>query len=155
MGTAGCAMSKELIVAFLEAAIDVCGCQRGLAVDDQMNILTTINLSEEVRQTARFNILMSVAVRKSIDSNEAVITNNVVTSVDQAPLTNTSFSDLRMVVAIPLEGMGAIYMDKSVKQGVIPRPMVDTLYDIAQDLVKVPPLEANKEAIIAQYKQRV
>lgn len=99
-------MSKDLVMAFLEAAMDVSACDRGLAVDEQMNLLTTINLTDEVRQSPRFNLLMSVSVRRAVDLQEAVITNNVVTSAAEAPLTNTSFSDLRMVVAIPLEGQG-------------------------------------------------
>src|SRR5688572_22492835 len=117
-------MHKDLIVAFLNAAMEIGACDRGMAVDSEMTPLDSINLNDEIRQSPRFNMLMTVAVRRSMDNNEAVITNNVVTSAAEAPLTNTSFSDLRMVVAIPLEGLGAIYMDKPVKQGVIPRQMV-------------------------------
>jgi len=59
------------------------------------------------------------------------------------------------VVAIPLEGVGAIYMDKPVKLGIIPRQMVETLYEIGQDIVKSdPPLTMNKDDIVTRYKQR-
>jgi hypothetical protein len=148
-------MRKDLVVAFLNAAMEIGACDRGMAVDDEMNILDSINLNDETRQSPRFNLLMSVAVRRSLDTNEAIITNNVVTSAAEAPLTNTSFSDLRMVVAIPLEGLGAIYMDKPVKQGIIPRQMVDTLYEVGQDVIKSdPPIEADKDEFITRYKQR-
>jgi hypothetical protein len=148
-------MRKDLVVAFLNAAMEIGACDRGMAVDDEMNILDSINLNDETRQSPRFNLLMSVAVRRSLDTNEAIITNNVVTSAAEAPLTNTSFSDLRMVVAIPLEGIGAIYMDKPVKQGIIPRQMVDTLYEVGQDVIKSdPPIEADKDEFITRYKQR-
>jgi len=148
-------MRKDLVVAFLNAAMEIGACDRGMAVDDEMNILDSINLNDETRQSPRFNLMMSVAVRRSLDTNEAIITNNVVTSAAEAPLTNTSFSDLRMVVAIPLEGIGAIYMDKPVKQGIIPRQMVDTLYEVGQDVIKSdPPIEADKEEFITRYKQR-
>jgi hypothetical protein len=148
-------MRKDLVVAFLNAAMEIGACDRGMAVDDEMNILDSINLNDETRQSPRFNLLMSVAVRRSLDTNEAIITNNVVTSAAEAPLTNTSFSDLRMVVAIPLEGIGAIYMDKPVKQGIIPRQMVDTLYEVGQDVIKSdPPIEADKDEFINRYKQR-
>jgi len=148
-------MRKDLIVAFLNAAMEIGACDRGMAVDEQMNILDIVNLNEDIRQSPRFNLLMSVAVRRSIDTNEAIITNNVVTSAAEAPLTNTSFSDLRMVVAIPLEGEGAIYMDKPVKLGIIPRQMVDNLYEVGQDIIKSePPVKADKDDIITRYKQR-
>ena len=148
-------MRKDLIVAFLHAAMEIGACDRGIAVDDNMNVLDSINLDEEIRQSPRFSLLMSVAVRRSMDTNESVITNNVVTSAAEAPLTNTSFSDLRMVVAIPLEGVGAIYMDKPVKLGIIPRQMVETLYEIGQDIIKSePPVIVNKDDIVTRYKQR-
>ena len=148
-------MRKDLIVAFLNAAMEIGACDRGMAVDEQMNILDIVNLNEDIRQSPRFNLLMSVAVRRSIATNEAIITNNVVTSAAEAPLTNTSFSDLRMVVAIPLEGEGAIYMDKPVKLGIIPRQMVDNLYEVGQDIIKSePPVKADKDDIITRYKQR-
>ncbi len=148
-------MRKDLIVAFLNAAMEIGACDRGMAVDEQMNILDIVNLNEDIRQSPRFNLLMSVAVRRSIDTNEAIITNNVVTSAAEAPLTNTSFSDLRMVVAIPLEGEGAIYMDKPVKLGIIPRQMVDNLYEVGQDIIKSEPsVKADKDDIITRYKQR-
>lgn len=148
-------MHKDLIVAFLNASMEIGACDRGMAVDEQMNILDSVNLNDETRQSPRFNLLMSVAVRRSIDTNEAIITNNVVTSAAEAPLTNTSFSDLRMVVAIPLEGIGAIYMDKPVKQGIIPRQMVDTLYEIGQDVIKGDNVTVvDKDDIISRYKQR-
>jgi hypothetical protein len=148
-------MRKDLIVAFLNAAMEIGACDRGMAVDSEMTVLDSINLNDEIRQSPRFSMLMSVAVRRSMDTNEAIITNNVVTSAAEAPLTNTSFSDLRMVVAIPLEGLGAIYMDKPVKHGIIPRQMVDTLYEVGQDFVKSePPLDADKDEIITRYNQR-
>lgn len=46
-------------------------------------------------------------------------------------------------------------MDKPVKQGVIPRSVVDALYEIAQDIVRSEPtLARDKDAIIALYRQR-
>jgi hypothetical protein len=125
-------MSADFLVNFLQVAKTITGVERGMAVDQNLNVLHRINLDEETLKTPRFSVLANSTLRRAMESNDAILTNNVVTNPSEAPLTNTSFSDLRVIVAIPLGKAGAVYLDQHIRQGVISREMIEDLHNLGK-----------------------
>jgi hypothetical protein len=84
-------------------------------------------------------------------TNQPVLTNNIITDPAQAPITNTTFTDLRVIVAIPVDGVGAIYLDQHIRNGMFQRDTIDKICQtIALMLVQNDPANT-PEALHAIY----
>jgi hypothetical protein len=118
-------MSSTLLSNFMRLALEKTGAERALVTDNNLAIVDTVNLEQADIMAETF--LGIEIIRQALDAGEAIITNNAVSSVSNAPLTNTSFSNLRVVVVIPIAELGAVYLDQPIRGGIIPKETVDRL----------------------------
>jgi hypothetical protein len=147
-------MSNEFLAAFMHAAREITSAERGLAVDRDFKLQDRLNLPDETLQAPRFANLANITLRQAMDQNEPIVTNNIITSPSEAPVTNTNFSDLRVVIVIPVEGIGAVYLDQHIRQGVIPRDIVEALYRLAQTAVAGGYTHLTSDELVEMYRQQ-
>ena len=119
-------MSATFLTNFLRLALNITGAERGMAADDGLAIVATANLEQADVLSPQFTGIE--VIRQALDSGEPIITNNAVSDARRAPVTNTNFSNLRVVVVIPVEDRGAIYLDQHIRKGVFRKEIVDRLW---------------------------
>lgn len=128
-------MSVEFLTNFMRFAQATTGAERSMALDLDMNIHDRMNIDDTLLNKADFSDLLHRAVDEAINSDDVVITNNLITDPDDAPKTNVHLHELRMVVAIPIPGHGAIYLDQRIRQGIFPRELVEKLNEFGRYLI--------------------
>lgn len=121
---------------FMTFARAVTHADRSMVVDETLTAVASHNLNAEALTAANFQQLAADVLAEALRSGQPIITNNMVTNPLDAPTTNVSFNDLRIVVAIPLITHGAVYLDRSVKQGVFTRDQVDQLMQFGLQLIQ-------------------
>jgi hypothetical protein len=99
-------MSATFLSNFMWLAQDVTGAERAMVTDGDLAILATVNLEQADLMSTQFNGIE--IIRQALDDGEPIITNNAVIDPRRAPVTNTNFSNLRVVVVIPIEELGAV-----------------------------------------------
>lgn len=129
-------MNEHFLVKFMRVARDITGSERGFAVDNDLNVLDTINLTDELMAAQRFSEVATKNLRKAMESGQAILTNNIITDPSQAPVTNTNFSDLRVVVVIPVAGLGAVYLDQHIRHGIPHQNVIDRLAQVAAHIME-------------------
>ncbi|HEX2619404.1 MAG TPA: hypothetical protein VHL11_04630, partial [Phototrophicaceae bacterium] len=67
--------------------------------------------------------------------------------------TNTNFANLRVVVCIPVKGHGAVYLDQHIRNGIIPRDMIDRLTEVVFNIQKNQQEDASEEQILTLYEK--
>ncbi|MCB9449956.1 MAG: hypothetical protein H6672_00865 [Anaerolineaceae bacterium] len=127
-------MSENFLTTFMIFALQQTGAERALVVDHDIRILETVNLDDESMGATDFNAMDCVI--RALDSGNPLITNNAVLDPDHAPVTNTQFRNLRLVVVIPVIGLGALYLDQPISKGVIAKEVVNRLMTLASDAVE-------------------
>ena len=144
-------MSSAFLSNFMRLALQQTGAERALAADSDLAIIDMINLDQaDIMDDTFYGI---ETIRQALDSGEAIVTNNAVTNVSNAPLTNTNFSNLRVVVVIPIADYGAVYLDQSIRNGVIPKETIDRLVAVSDYYADSDELEASEEELMEVYHQ--
>ncbi|GAB4319904.1 MAG: hypothetical protein Kow00117_09520 [Phototrophicales bacterium] len=125
-------MPESYLTQFMNVAQGVTHAERGLAVDNHANIIKANNIDPSTIDSEEFQTFAMPNLRQAMTLGEPIITNNVITDLSQAPTTNTNFTNLRIAVALPIPGHGAIYLDRRVRDGVITKQTIDKLMQLAQ-----------------------
>jgi hypothetical protein len=125
--------------------------ERALAVNTGLDIVDSVNLQEDDIQSERFTGVE--AIQRAFNSEQYVITNNLKLDPAEVPTTNTNFSDLRVVVALPLAGHGAVYLDQPLRNGMVPRENVEKLMALAEQVIEQDNIELDASALVAIYEQ--
>lgn len=120
-------MSNIILSAIVHFAKEVTGAERGMSVDMDVSVLDVIGLTHDVIETATFWDAAANSLSRAMKTNQPVLTNNIITDPAQAPITNTTFTDLRVIVAIPVDGVGAIYLDQHIRNGMFQRDAIDKI----------------------------
>lgn len=128
---------------------------RGLAVDEEMNLVSLDNLTEEEVNAPSFSSFAIPNLKESIEKGEAIISNNVIADLSDAPTTNTNFANLRMIVTLPIAEYGAIYIDQSVRRGVIKKETVAQLMELVQYLLDNKMEQATADEMYAVYEEYI
>lgn len=144
-------MSNHFLVNFMYAAKTITKAQRGMAVDADLQLLDTINLSQDIINSNLFQEVASNNLNRALQKGEAIITNNMITDPSQAPVTNTNFADLRVVIIIPVDGYGAVYLDQPLRYGIIARSVIDKLVRLAMFILENQLEDGSPEQIEAWY----
>lgn len=142
---------SSFLANFMQFALKVTGAQRALAVDSALNAISAAGVDDKVLGSNSFNEFAAQVLSDALSTNAAVITNNIITDPSQAPKTNTSFSDLRIVVAFPVAELGAVYLDRPVKMGVISREQIDRLITFSRQLVASGQTHLSIEDMMQRY----
>lgn len=121
-------MTTNFLSSFMRVAVQTTGADRAMACDTTLSVIDSLNLDQQDVLSQE----ITDVVERALQSGEVVISNNVVKDSDQAPVTNVSFESLRGIVVLPIPGHGAIYLDRPVKKGIIPRETVEKLAKLAE-----------------------
>jgi len=144
-------MSDSFVSNFMRAAVYITGMERALAVNMDMEILDSMDLQQADIESERFTGVE--AIQKAFASGRYEITNNLKIDPAKAPTTNTNFSDLRVVIVLPLMGHGAVYLDRPLRGGMIPKEVIEKLMALAEYVVQQEQTEANASDLAAMYEQ--
>lgn len=120
-------MSVTFLTNLLHIAQEVTEADRGFSVNADLKVQDHINISEDEITSDLFTGVALDQIRQAISTNKTLITNNIITDISEAPNTNTNFANLRIVVVLPVEKIGAIYIDQSVRSGIIKRDIVERI----------------------------
>ena len=110
-------MSDSFLSTFMQVAKEITRAERCMSVTPDLSVVEIDNLDVNVLESDEFQELATNCLSKALETNSAVLTNNIITDPSQAPVTNTNFTDLRVIVAIPIKGTGAIYLDQHIRNG--------------------------------------
>ncbi len=146
-------MNDSFLSRYLWLALKVTEAERGFAVDPAMRIISQIGIDDQTLQKPEFISFAHMWLKQSLEDQKVVITNNIITDLSKAPNTNTSFSNLRSVICIPVDGSGAIYLDRHIRTGVIPREVIDHLSELLSQLTQENRESDTREALLERYQQ--
>lgn len=146
-------MDKNFLENLLTAVIEITVAERGLAVSEDLTVQKVNNFDGAMLESTEFMEFANACLQRAIDTNDAVVTNNIITDISEAPTTNTNFSDLRVIVALPIKDHGAIYVDQHIRNGVIAKEVTDKLMQLVNRLLDRQSVNFTKEQIIAVYRQ--
>ncbi len=144
-------MNDSFLSRYLRLALKVTGAERGFAVDPALRLISQIQLDDQTLQSPEFMSFATTWLTRALEDRKAVITNNIITDLSKAPKTNTSFSNLRSVVCIPVGDCGALYLDRHIRTGVIPREVIDRLYEMPLQLTPENMENESEEALLERY----
>lgn len=144
-------MSTALLTTLMHFTLEKTETERGLAVDTQLNTVAVQGLSEEDIKAQGF-IGMDV-LTEQMKSGEPIVTNNLITDPAQAPVTNTSYVDLRMILVLPVAGKGGIYVDLLVSQGIIHNDEVERLNKVIHRVLETGQDDASIEELNRLYDE--
>jgi hypothetical protein len=144
-------MSESFVSNFMRAAIYITGVERALAVNTDIKVVDSVNLQQADIESERFTGIE--AIQKALGSGQYVITNNLKIDPALAPTTNTNFSDLRVVIAIPLAGFGAVYLDQPLRNGMIAKEIVEKLMALADHVIQQQNTDLSTSDLVARYEQ--
>jgi hypothetical protein len=132
-------MTSGLLENLMIVARDITQAERGVIVDSELNILKLDNVDTAFLESNDYLKFAVVNLRQAIETNEAIIGNNVVQDMSSAPTTNTNFANLRMALILPVLGHGAIYLDRPIRSGVISKSIVDRLMTLVTGALSAQP----------------
>jgi hypothetical protein len=144
-------MSETFLSNFMHVTLHVTGAERALVVDHDLTIIDMMNL--EQADILADNFIGIDVIQRALDANESIVTNNAVSDISNAPNTNTNFSNLRLIVVIPVAGVGAVYLDQPMRQGVIPKDKINRLSALGEHLAQSGQLEITADEMGDLYQQ--
>ena len=145
-------MSADFLKNFMQVTEKITEADRFMAIDRDGNIIDTINLTADLINSPDFADVANISIGKCFETGKFLITNNIITDPSEAPKTNTQFSDLRVVVVIPVGDMGAIYLDQPIRYGVIPRETVENLVKLVDNVQSNDQYDMSTEAMESLYE---
>ena len=139
---------SEFLLNYMRVAFDVTKAERAFAVDTDLSLLGTINISQEEIEAPYFT-----CIQQAISSHQAMITDNYTMTIDpaKAPITNQSFPKLRFVVILPVKGFGAVCLDQSLRAGVTTKDKVDRLTHLADQIVADEAMHLDEETLLDRF----
>ncbi|MBL8165013.1 MAG: hypothetical protein JNJ61_23725 [Anaerolineae bacterium] len=143
-------MSADFLSNFMRAALSISGAERGVACDVEPSIVDLYNIEQSDVLSDKFPGLE--IVRQALATGEPILTNNAVNDLSQAPVTNTNYSNLRVIVVIPLAPIGAIYLDQLIRKGIFPKEMVARLGELGAYAISNGLLNASDSELVALYE---
>ena len=143
--------NTSLLASLMQIAIQQTRADRAMVCDTHLAVVGSLNLE----QTDILSERLTDVVQKAITTGQPVITNNAVKDAANAPLTKTNFDNLRGVVVIPVVGVGALYLDRPLKQGIIAKNTVLRLMKVAEQAAKSDQTETTADKLGELYQQTV
>ncbi len=86
-------MSDSFLHNFLRAARIITETERGLAVNTAMQIVSSVNVDQATIESTPFLNFALECMQQARDQREAIITNNTIRDISEAPNTNTGFAN--------------------------------------------------------------
>ncbi len=144
-------MSHSILSVVMQVAREITRAERGLAVTSDLTVIAIDNMTTDMVEDEAFQKVALKSLSKAIDTNQSVLTNNIITDPKQAPVTNTNFTDLRVIVALPVAGQGAIYLDQHIRDGMFQRDTIDRLNQMVTVMIEGDDLSIDADGLRAIY----
>ena len=141
--------NTSLLASLMQIAIQQTGADRAMVCDTHLAVVGSVNLEQSEILSER----LTDVVQRAITSGQPVITNNAIKDAADAPHTKTNFENLRGVVVIPIAGVGALYLDRPLKQGIIAKNIVNRLMKVAEQAAKDDQTETTADKLGELYQQ--
>jgi hypothetical protein len=141
--------NTSLLTGLMQIAIQQTGADRAMICDTHLAVIGSVNLE----QADILSEHLAEVVQKAITTGQPVITNNAIKDAANAPQTKTNFDKLRGIVVIPVAGIGALYLDKPLKQGIIAKTTVNRLMKVAEQAAKGDLTETTADKLGELYQQ--
>lgn len=146
-------MGAEFLSNFMRVAHTLTRAERSLALDADINVHGNIDIDDALLKSSEFIELLETSVTTAIADKKAIISNNLIKDADDAPNTNVHLHDLRMVVAIPLGTLGAVYLDQHIRNGVFERDVIDKLTKLAHHVIENEQTGLSDEELIELFNE--
>jgi hypothetical protein len=146
----GIDMSSKYLSSCLQIAYEATGAERGLALNSDGDVVDQVNIDAALLQEAKFVELYKHCIAEAGDKGEPLITNSAITDPSQVPNTNTVLKNMRVIIVIPVKGLGSIYLDDTIRHGVVRREIVEALSKAFQ---AVP--ESDQETVSAEKLKEI
>jgi hypothetical protein len=146
-------MSNSFLARLLSVAHQVTQAERGFAVNNDLKVLEKFNVDDSVLEEQSFRDFAHTWLTRALDDGKTIITNNIITDPSKAPNTNTNFANLRVVVCIPVKAHGAIYLDQHIRNGIIPRDVIDRFSDMIYSIQKNRQEDISEEHMLAMFEK--
>ena len=143
-------MSDSILSVVMRVAKEITNAERGMSVSTDLTVVDIDNLPDELLEDESFQEIALKSLSQAMESKQSVLTNNIITDPAQAPVTNTNFSDLRVIVAIPVEGEGAVYLDQHIRNGMFQRDTIDKLNRMVAEVV-----ESNEQILDDEHLRQI
>lgn len=127
-------MTNSFLTRFLHVAHKITRAERGLAVNTQLEVISNVNIDAQTLEDQTFRQFSQMWLQRALDDGQTIITNNIITDPAHAPITNTNFANLRVIVCIPVKNHGGIYLDQHIRNGIIPREIIDRISNLLASL---------------------
>lgn len=144
-------MSASFLSNFMRFSLQTTGAERGLACELDLSIVDQMNIEQVDILSESFTGFESM--RRALQNGVPIITNNAVMDPALAPVTNTNFSNLRVVVVIPIVNCGAVYLDQSIRRGIIAKDVVEKLAVLGNQALENGYLEITEGELGEMYQQ--
>jgi hypothetical protein len=141
--------NTSLLASLMQIAIQQTGADRAMVCDTHLAVIGSVNLEQAEILSER----LTDVIQKAITTGQLVITNNAVRDAANAPLTKTNFDNLRGVVVIPIADVGALYLDRPLKQGIIAKNTVNRLMKVAEQAAKGDQTDTTADKLGELYQQ--
>lgn len=146
-------MSGNFLSNFMRVALEKTGAERALAADAHLAIVDMLNF--EQADVLDEDFIGLDIMRQALESGEPIISNNAVQRVIDAPNTNTSFTNLRLIVVIPVAPVGVVYLDQHIRRGIIPKEIIERLAAFGSQAVQNNQMDRGEDELHALYDQLV
>jgi len=146
-------MQPAFLRHFLELAQQITQAERGLVVDAELEVHSDYNLDDAALNKGNWRAMIMQTLREALSDAQPVLTNNLIRDPSQVPSTNTSYRNLRLMVAFPVLDKGAIYLDQAVQTGVITSDDLARLQSFARYLVEQGKTDLDGAAMLALYHE--
>lgn len=144
-------MSDSILSVVMRVAKQITNAERGMSVTSDLTVIDIEDMPIEIMEDEAFQEVALKALSQAIDSKQSVLTNNIITDPAQAPVTNTNFTDLRVIVAIPVDGEGAVYLDQHIRNGMFQRDTIEKLNRMVATAVDDGDLTVNDDQLRQIY----
>jgi hypothetical protein len=143
-------LSEKLLTNLMHFALRVTGAERGMALDSTSQVVALVGLTEDELASPEFTGFDNIVKALSLGSRP-FLTNNMILDPSDAPITNTMFTDLRLVVVFPFDQLGAIYIDQPIRDGVLQQDMLDQIQHFARTWLEREPEELSVDDMVASF----
>jgi hypothetical protein len=144
-------MTDSILSIVMQVAKEITHAERGMSVTSDLTVIAIDNLTTDTVEDEAFQTVALKSLSKAIETNESVLTNNIITDPTQAPVTNTNFTDLRVIVTLPVLGQGAIYLDQHIRDGMFQRDTIDRLNRMVKKVVEQGDFSLDADALHKIY----
>jgi hypothetical protein len=144
-------MSDSILSVVMRVAKEITRAERGMSVTSDLTVIDIENITTDIVEDDAFQDAALKSLAKAIETNQSVLTNNIITDPALAPVTNTNFTDLRVIVAIPVQGQGAIYLDQHIRNGMFQRDTIDRLNQMVAEIIEREDLSLDADQIRKIY----